>query len=68
MKFHEIKRTMTLCALGCLLASGQALADTNGKDTLVVAYYGSPFSIDPAIAYDYAGPPWSVGPTSGSYT
>ena len=44
MKFHEIKRTMTLCALGCLLASGQALADTSGKEV--------------AFSNNYAGNSW----------
>ncbi len=58
------RRAVLILVTGCLLVAGAplrfggatAFAATN-KDTVVLAYYGSPATIDPAIAYDYAGPP-----------
>ena len=44
MKFQPMKTTMTLCALGCILASSQALADTSGKKI--------------AFSNNYAGNSW----------
>ena len=44
MKIHPLKKTMTLCALGCMLASSQALADTSGKKI--------------AFSNNYAGNSW----------
>jgi len=44
MKFHDLNTTMTLCALGCLLATSPALADTSGKKI--------------AFSNNYAGNSW----------
>jgi ABC-type sugar transport system substrate-binding protein len=44
MKIHPLKKTMTLCALGCILASSLALADTSGKKI--------------AFSNNYAGNSW----------
>src|SRR3954451_16175311 len=44
MKIHPLKKTMTLCSLGCVLATSHALADTSGKKI--------------AFSNNYAGNSW----------
>ncbi|HWE63514.1 MAG TPA: ABC transporter substrate-binding protein, partial [Chloroflexota bacterium] len=58
-------RISRVCALSVLLGAAMApwasgasprAARAAASDTIVMAYGSAPFSIDPAISYDYAGP------------